>query len=97
MNPEQEALDELVKSPGWRVFTDYVNGEWGPAGRAFVKAVADCADHPSDADATSKLRQVIAAQKVVNRMLAWPDERLKQIAQPELVAAAADYSRRGRL
>lgn len=94
---EHEHLDELIKSPGWRVFTDFVSSEWGPAGRAFVKAVSDCADHPSDSDATAKLRQVIAAQKVVSKMLAWPEERLKTVKQPELVAATTDYSRRGNL
>lgn len=93
----REDLETLVESDGWRRFTSFVNAEWGPAGRMFMKAVENCADNTSDQDATAKLRQVMVAKREIEKLLQWPEEQLKQLKQPELVSATADYSRRGTL
>lgn len=91
---ERENLESLTQSDGWRVFTDYVNGEWGPGGRAFTDAVTEAADNTNDANATAHLRQIITAQKLIQRLMVWPEERLKQLKAPD---PQVIYPRRGRL
>lgn len=91
---ERENLESLIHSDGWRTFADYVNGEWGQGGREFVAAVTAAADNTDDASATAHLRQIVVAQKIIQRLMKWPEERLKQIHEPQLQAI---YPRRGRL
>lgn len=95
---EREDLDALTRSDGWRLFSEYCLSEWGPAGTRFHSAVKTAADHTNDADATAQLRQIIVAQREIQKLLAWPAERLKYLTQsePEL-ATGRDYSRRGGL
>jgi hypothetical protein len=98
MDNEREELEALTRSEGWKMFQSYVESEWGPGGRAFIDAVTKAADNKADADATAFLRQIIVAQKQIQRLVKWPEERLGALKQPELVAAGpVDYSRRGRL
>lgn len=97
MDSEREELDALVNSDGWRLFTSYVQSEWGSGGRAFIDATEKAADQKADADAMAYLRQIIVAQRQIQRLVRWPEERLKQLATPELVPAVTDYSRRGTL
>lgn len=96
---EREELDALVRSEGWRLFTAFVNSEWGSGGRAFVDAITKAADNRDNEQATDHLRQIIAAQKIVQRLVAWPAERLKALEPAELVNAdaLAGHSRRGGL
>lgn len=96
---EREELDALVRSDGWRVFTAFVSSEWGPGGRAFIDAVTKAADRVDNQQATDHLRQIMAAQKIVQRLITWPSERLKALAPAEFVAAdsLASHSRRGGL
>ena len=97
-NTERENLEALTQSDGWRAFTAHVEGEWGAGGRAFVDAVTKAADNHSDASATAHLRQIIVAQKLIQRLMQWPDERLKTLKGSELqLAGARDWSRRGGL
>lgn len=91
---ERESLESLTQSDGWRAFTAYVQSEWGSGGRAFVDAVTNAADNTSDASATAHLRQIIVAQKIVQRLMQWPDERIKQLKTTDLQQV---YPRRGRL
>lgn len=90
---EREDLDALVHSDGWRMFRDHVVSEWGTGGHRFLKGVKDAADNTTPG-ATEQLRQIIVAQREIDRMLGWPDERLKQISKPELVASGGMLSQR---
>lgn len=91
---ERENLESLTQSDGWRTFTDHVNAEWGPGGRAFIEAVTGAANSTDHATAMAHLQQIITAQKLIQRLMVWPDERLKQLKAPELQVI---YPRRGRL
>lgn len=98
MDSEREDLEALTTSDGWKRFQSYVESEWGAGGRAFIDAVTKAADNKSDADATAFLRQIIVAQKQIQRLVAWPEERLKTLKPEELVSTGPqDYSRRGGL
>lgn len=91
---ERENLDALINSDGWRTFTDYVTSEWGPGGRAFISAVTGAANGTDSATAMAHLQQIIVAQKEIQKVLAWPEERLKALKAPDL---SVIYPRRGRL
>ena len=91
---ERENLESLLQSDGWRTFAAHVEGEWGAGGREFIAAVTSAADNTSDASATAHLRQIIVAQKLIQRLMQWPSERLKQLQPAELQPI---YPRRGRL
>lgn len=101
MNAEHEALDALVRGEGWKAFSEYVAKEWGTAeqggGTFFLSAVSKAANMNADADATAQLRQILAAQKAIHRIMAWPEERIKthQSQQPREVVHM--LSRRGNL
>lgn len=91
---ERENLDALTNSDGWRTFTNYVNSEWGPGGRAFTDAVTTAANGTDNATAMAHLQQIITAQKLIQRLMQWPEERLKTLKEPDLQVI---YPRRGRL
>lgn len=91
---ERENLEALTQSDGWRTFTDYVNAEWGPGGRAFIDAVTGAANGTDNGTAMAHLQQIITAQKLIQRLMQWPEERLKALKAPELQQI---YPRRGRL
>lgn len=93
----REALEELVTSAGWRQFRSFVEREWGPGGRAFIDATTKAADQNADRDAMAYLRQIIVAQREIQKLMTWPEEQLKTLREPELVAMEANFSRRGGL
>lgn len=93
MTEEQEHLDALVHSEGWRIFRTYVEGEWGMGGQRFLRGVTDAASNATP-DATEQLRQILVAQREIQRVMGWAGERLKHLGKPELVASGG---RRGGL
>lgn len=94
---QKEALDELVTSDGWRLFVAFVDAEWGAGGRAFESAAVAAANDTGNPHSIAHLQQIIAARREIQKILKWPDEQLKTLKEPELVAATTDYSRRGSL
>lgn len=72
---ELEQLQDLVRSEGWRVFTEFAAKEWGGAGQRFQFAVEQAAQK-ADAESAAYLRMVILSKKEVERLLAWPTERI---------------------
>ena len=85
MNEELEALELLVKSPGWLLVVEMATKE-----QALLKGqhLAKAADDTNDLAALHKLRQVVAAEQVLERFLHRPHERIKALrgqAQRELV------------
>ena len=94
---ERENLEALVASDGWKTFAAYVGQEWGAGGRAFLDATTKAADQKADADAMAYLRQIIVAQREIQKLVKWPEERLKQLEPIEYATASRDYSRRGSL
>lgn len=90
---ERENLDALVHSDGWRLFQSYVEGEWGNGGARFLTGVKDAANNTTPG-ATEQLRQIIVAQREIQRVMGWASERLKALNKPDLVASGG---RRGGL
>lgn len=92
---EHEDLTNLLKSPGWLRLGEYA--------RMSITAnlnrhVAQAADDRDDVMALNKLRQVIAAQKAVEALLAWPSERIRGLEQQiSIEHGAPPLSRRGGL
>ena len=94
----REELDALVRSGGWKMFTDYVKREWGPGGRAFEAAAVAAADDTKNPHSIAHLQQIIASRREILRIVAWPDEQLKALEDVEFVSTGTpDYSRRGGL
>jgi hypothetical protein len=100
----REALDELVKSPGWLRFRQHVEQEWGTrehgGGAVFTNAARKAANQVDDGTALGHLRQICAAQKEIHTLMEWPETALKGLVKHEQEFAAiavADYSRRGHL
>lgn len=94
-NPELEDLDQLVNSAGWRRFTDMVEQQWGRGGDRFIDAVTNAAKGENQ-HAQDHLRQIIAAQREIQAVMALVPNRVKLLKgseQPQLVGA----SRRGGL
>ena len=84
---ERQALDDLLRSDGWRLFERAVSDYWTTH---LTQHVAACANEKDDVTALQLLRQVVAAKKAVDQMLAWPKERLRQ-TQPTPEFAASHY------
>lgn len=90
----RDALTALLECPGWILFRDMVNREWADGGRRFEAELDRLADG-DDAATVSRMRQVAVARREILRLLRWPSEELKKLADkgPELVS----LSRRGGL
>lgn len=102
MSPEQEDLDALLRSPGWARFVAYAAQEWGSdeGGGARYRAGAKAAiDGLDDVTALAKLRQVMVAQREIQRLFAWVGERVEHLKKttPSPESDALPMSRRGGL
>ena len=87
------AWRDLLDSPGWTRLVAHARAEWD--GPVFATHVEQVADNPEDLMALAKLRQLLAAKRAVERLLATPAE---QIAKAERLGAVTTFDgRRGRL
>ena len=93
-NAELEDLDQLVNSAGWARFVDMVNEQWGRGSDRFMSAVTDAA-RGDNVHLQDHLRQILAAQREIQAVMQIPQNRLKLLKQPQMVAAG--QSRRGGL
>lgn len=92
---EHEDLTNLLKSPGWLRVGEYARLH---VTENLNRHVAQAADDRDDLMALNKLRQVIAAQKAVEALLAWPAERIQRLEQGVAVEhVPQSLSRRGGL
>ena len=92
---EHDDLENLLKSPGWLRLGEQARTTWTEQMAHYVTQATGDAD---DTMALNKLRQVVAAKTAVERLLAWPAERLRHLA--DITAqerAAPTLSRRGGL
>ncbi|MCR4338503.1 MAG: hypothetical protein NUW01_01305 [Gemmatimonadaceae bacterium] len=90
---EREDLEALIASAGWKRFAFHALSEWDSK---FAEHAARAANITDDKLAIDRLRQVIAIQQEVKRLLAWPGERLSALAGIEQQRAPS-LSRRGPL
>ena len=91
------ALEALLHSPGWTLFTEHLATEWGPSGHTFLAQLDQALSLQNAESAASQARQVRAAQRMVDKFVAWPAEevaRLKRIEEaPEPVLSRGGYHR----
>lgn len=93
MSTEAEDLTNLVKHPGWLRVQQAAKADWDAQLGSHVTAAANERD---DAMALNKLRQILAAKTAVERLLLWPEDRLRKLLQPQH-ANEPTLSRRGGL
>jgi hypothetical protein len=74
-----DALDSLLKSPGWKLFTEHLDGEWGPNGKTYQANMDKALDLTDAEAAASQARQVRAARLMVERFSTWPVEELARL------------------
>lgn len=98
-NVELEALDQLVNSEGWKIFSSVISREWGSSeggGAVFVDQVTKAVQHTGP-EATEHLRQIVAAQREIQRAMRWPLERIAALKKCDLKSGSPVLSRRGSL
>ena len=93
-NAELENLDQLVNSPGWTLFQQMVDKEWGRTGDRYIDAVTNAA-RGEDTAAVGILRQILAAQREIGIVMAMVPNRIKMLKLQQPVGAG--QSRRGGL
>ena len=98
---EYEDFEALVKSDGWRRFTEYAELQWGTlangGGARHQAAVAGAAGDEDDPRALAKLRQVIVAQREIQQLLLYPVQRCELLKPREGHGPQLVGSRRGTL
>ncbi len=99
MNTEKEDLDALLTHPGWLRVDRYAREYWSGQ---ISEMVAHAANDRDDTQALNKLRQIVAAKRAVESLLAWPKERIGQMERRaershETVTDFAGPTRRGSL
>lgn len=95
MENELEDLDQLIHSAGWGRFVEMVDKQWGRGSDAYHDAVENAA-RGDNIHLQDHLRQILAAQREIAKVMEMVPQRLKQLkgaAQPALVGV----SRRGGL
>jgi hypothetical protein len=86
---EREALDEGLQTEFWKLFSEHVVREWGPAGLRYQQAVKAAAEN---VNAVVELQKILHTQEQIALLMRWPVERLRQMEQQP---AMTGPSRRG--
>lgn len=71
---ELRIWQDLVSSDGWHKLLEHYKAIWV---EKLGDHIAACANDNDDTAALNKLRQVVAAKRAVDQMLAFPSERLR--------------------
>lgn len=79
----KEHLDQLVKSPGWLLFKEFVRRTYGgdAYGRAMKLAIEQAKE--SGGSLEFAVRCVDAQSDTANVLVSWPDDELRKIAQAQ--------------
>lgn len=88
---ERQALTDLLQSEGWKVFRAYLDKQWGPAGYGWQmqQALTEIPHGPERAyELATVAERVDAVARVVNDLAVWPQERIRELAQPTKAKAA---------
>ena len=75
---ELEDLQNLIKHPGWLRFVKHAQDEMLSMVSNQIETVSN---DPNDTIAVNKVRQIIASKKAMQRLMAWPYERVKKMEQ----------------
>lgn len=79
MRERCETLERLLTDPGWLLFTAHATQEWGAAGLQYQRALDQALDVTDPAVAASQARQIRAARRMVEVLIAWPAEEVARL------------------
>jgi len=109
ISSQLDSLASLLDHPGWQLFREYVDREWGAGGERFESRLNQIADSDADdAKVLQHLRQIAVARREIRRLLRWPMEEVTRLRaahtseaqntpRPALAEGLTPHSRRGRL
>lgn len=89
---ELRMLEDLVHSDGWKHLVAEEEAWWQKQMDPLLAAAASEAD---DVSALNKLRHVLGAKKAVDRFMARPHERIRQLRPAPEPAAPSSFRRGG--
>lgn len=95
-NTEYEDLDQLVNTRGWARFVQMVNKQWGRESDAFHDAIEQAA-RGDNVHLQDHLRQILAAQREIQKVLQLPQNRLNILKGGQPMEREYVGSRRGSL
>ncbi len=70
---ERDDLRNLLTSPGWLRFHEYAMKQWTDE---IAHHLRTAVNDTNDAHALQKMRQLLVAKEAIERLLAWPEERI---------------------
>ena len=76
MTDEQRDFEDLLRHPGWVQLVNFELTWWTTQTNTQLEL---CANDRDDVAALNKLRQLIAAKKAVERFIARPKDRIRQL------------------
>lgn len=82
MNDLRSDLSTLLESSGWKVFSAYVESEWGAGGTRFESFLNTFADsRQEDPMVLQQIRQIAVARREILRLMKWPTEELAKLRE----------------
>jgi len=89
---ERDALDNLVKSPGWLLFLEHARKEWG--GEMYGRRIKLALGHDLS-QVPMLVKSVDYANDEINILLSWPGKRVKDLTPSESASVTTTSFARG--
>jgi hypothetical protein len=83
VNETAQILESLLQHPGWRLFREHIDAEWGTNGREYHAELEKALDLLDNDAAASQARQVTSYRKRLERLVTWPSEELQRLKRAE--------------
>ena len=83
MNERADILESFLKHPGWQLFAEHVQHEWGPNGLKYNAELDKALNLTDDNAAASQARQIRAGRRVIEQLLTWPSDELARCKRQE--------------
>ena len=83
MSETRDALSDLVKSPGWALYVEHCQAEWGNRGTRYDAEMDKALNQTDPAVAHAQALQVRAARKIVENLLDWPAQEVSRLGRVE--------------
>jgi hypothetical protein len=96
MNETVQNLESLLQHPGWRLFCEHIEAEWGKHGHLFHAELDKALDLIDNDAAASQARQIRSFQKRLVHLIVWPSEQIARFKRAEREQEVT-MSRRGGL
>lgn len=83
MSETRDALSDLVKHPGWALFTQHCQDEWGLQGTRYHEEMDKALDMSDPGVAQLRALQVRATRRLVEILLEWPSQEVSRLGRVE--------------